>query len=59
MKSCNYKILNEAVYVGFLSQREKGDPLSEPTVKEKAKILAYKLRDSYKIFCVSSSWLDG
>ena len=42
---------------GFLTKEKKVSISQGPIVQEKAKILASKLGDSYKVFSASSCWL--
>jgi transposase len=57
MKTTEYKKLNEALYLWFTQQREKGTRLSGPIIQGKAKMVA-KMMEQCKSFTASSDWLD-
>jgi hypothetical protein len=58
MKTAEYERLNEALYLWFTQQREKGTRLSGPIIQGKAKMLAKMMGDQCKSFTASSVWLD-
>jgi hypothetical protein len=59
MKTSDFEKVNEALFLWFTQQREKGVPTSGPMLQEKAKMLAELLGDNGKIFVASSGWLDS
>ena len=50
--------LDEALWIWFCQEREKGTPLSGPLIKEKAYLLHLKLNDNEKTFTASEGWLN-
>ncbi|XP_014276200.1 jerky protein homolog-like [Halyomorpha halys] len=58
MRKFENEELNEAVFLWFMQQREKGIPLTGPLIQEKAKVLALQFGESSKPFTASSGWLD-
>lgn len=58
LKTSDFENVNEALFMWFTQQREKGMPLTGPLLQEKAKMLAELLGDEGKSFCASSGWLD-
>jgi hypothetical protein len=55
MKTAEYEKLNEAVYLWFTQQGEKGGLFSGPIIQGKAKMIG----DQCKSFTASSGWLDS
>lgn len=58
MKSSKNCKLNEAMFLWFTQQREKGAPLSGPIIQEKARIMFEKLGENTSEFTASTGWLD-
>jgi hypothetical protein len=58
LKKSDFEKVNEALFMWFTQQREKGMPLTGPLLQEKAKMLAELLGDEGRDFCASSGWLD-
>ncbi|KAK9755047.1 Tc5 transposase DNA-binding domain [Popillia japonica] len=59
MKSSKNCKLNEAMFLWFTQQREKGAPLSGPIIQEKARKMFEKLGENASEFTATSTgWLD-
>lgn len=58
MKRADHEKINEALFLWFTQQRDKGMPLSGPIIQDKAKLLAEMLGDTDKTFTACSGWLD-
>lgn len=58
MKMSQNEKVNEAVFLWFTQQREKGVSLSGPIIQEKAKMLSEMMGEAGEGFKASSGWLE-
>lgn len=58
MKKFENEELNEALFLWFMQEREKGIQLTGPLIQEKARALASLFGETSKPFLASSGWLD-
>lgn len=58
MKTSQNEKVNEAVFLWFTQQREKGVSLSGPIIQEKAKMLSEMMGEAGEGFKASSGWLE-
>lgn len=58
MKTCQNDKVNEAVFLWFTQQREKGVTLSGPVIQEKAKMLSGLMGEEGEGFKASAGWLE-
>lgn len=58
MKTCQNEKVNEAVFLWFTQQREKGVALTGPIIQEKAKILSEMMGEKGNGFKASAGWLE-
>lgn len=58
MKTCQNEKVNEAVFLWFIQQREKGVALTGPIIQEKAKMLSEIMGEAGEGFKASSGWLE-
>lgn len=58
MKKSEYEKTSEALFLWFSQQRQKGNPISGPILKEKALFFRNELKEGDNTFTASEGWLD-
>ena len=58
MKSCADESLDKALYTWFIQERNRGTPLSDPILKEKALWYQQQLHPGDSSFSASEGWLN-
>jgi hypothetical protein len=52
MKTYEYEQGNKALFLWLLQHRQKGEPLSEPLLQERAQILHKELSERELVLCI-------